>query len=88
MINKEQEQFVRNHINPEYFDIEKVVNYLNIHDRVGAEIFDLALKPQNRRNIRMVRDGFGFQTIDVKVFVKRIPFYFFVFWIVSKKPLS
>ena len=51
MISKEQEQFVKNHINPEYFDSSKVVNYLNIHDRVGAEIFDLAIKPQGKRNV-------------------------------------
>ena len=77
MISKEQEQFVKNHINPEYFDSSKVVNYLNIHDRVGAEIFDLALKPQNKRNIRLVREDFGFHTIDVDTFIKRVPFYFY-----------
>ena len=77
MISKEQEQFVKNHINPEYFDSSKVVNYLNIHDRVGAEIFDLAIKPQNKRNIRVVREGCGFHTIDVDTFVKRVPFYFY-----------
>lgn len=77
MISKEQEQFVRNHIPPEYFDSTKVVNYLSIHDLVGAEIFDLSLKPQNKRNIRMVGDGFGFQAINVDTFVRRVPFYFY-----------
>ena len=77
MISKEQEQFIRNHINPEYFDSTKVVNYLNIHDHVGAEIFDLAVKVQNKRNIRIVGEGFGFQTIDVETFIKRAPFYFY-----------
>lgn len=77
MISKEQEHFVRNHITPEYFDPDKVVNYLNIHDRVGAEIFDLALKPQTKRNIRLVSEGFGFCTVDVETFIKRVPFYFF-----------
>lgn len=77
MITKEQEQFVRNHITPEYFDPDKVVNYLRIHDRVGAEIFDLALKNQCKRNIRLVSEGFGFHTVDVDTFVKRVPFYFY-----------
>ncbi len=77
MISKEQEQFIRNHINPEYFDSKKVINYLNIHDHVGEEIFDLALKAQNKRNIRIVGDGFGFSTVDVETFVKRVPFYFY-----------
>lgn len=77
MISKEQEQFVRNHINPEYFDIEKILSYLSIHDCVGAEIFDLSLKTQNRRKIRVVGEGFGFHTIDVETFVNRVPFYFY-----------
>lgn len=77
MITKEQEQFVRNHITTEYFDPDKVVNYLSIHTLVGAEIFDLALKPQTKRNIRLVGEGFGFCTVDVETFVKRVPFYFY-----------
>lgn len=77
MINKEQEQFLKKYINPEYFDFSKVVNYLSIHDCVGAEIFDLALKPKNKRNIRLVDEDIGFHTIDVDTFVKRVPFYFY-----------
>lgn len=78
MISIEQEQFVRNYINHEYFDVSKVVNYLKIHDYVGAEIFELALKPNNKRNIRMVGEGFGFCTLAVDIFVRRTPFYFYV----------
>lgn len=77
MITKEQERFVRNHITPEYFDPDKVVNYLNIHDRVGAEIFDLAVNQHAKRNIRLVTEGVGFRTVDVDTFVKRVPFYFY-----------
>lgn len=78
MITKEQEQFVKNHINPEYFDPTKVVNYLNIHDLVGAEIFDLAIKSQNKRNIRTIGEGVGFYIQDVDTFVRRVPFYFYI----------
>ena len=77
MINKEQEHFVRNYISTEYFDPDKVVSYLRIHDKVGDEIFDLALKPQNKRNIRLVGDGIGFATTDTDVFIRRVPFYFY-----------
>ncbi len=77
MINKEQEQFVRNYISPEYFDPDKVISYLRIHDKVGDEIFDLSLKAQNKRNIRLVGDGIGFDTIDTEVFIRRVPFYFY-----------
>lgn len=78
MISKEQEQFLRNYINTEYFEPEKVINYLKIHDCVGAEIFDLASKPQTKRSIKMIGKGFGFHIIDVDTFVRRAPFYFYV----------
>lgn len=77
MISREQEQFIRNHITPEFFDPDKVVNYLRIHDCVGAEIFDLALKPQTKRNIRLVGEDMGFCTVSTEIFIKRIPFYFY-----------
>ncbi len=77
MISKEQEHFVRNYISTEYFDPDKVVSYLKIHDKVGDEIFDLAIKPQNKRNIRLVGDRIGFTTTDTEVFIRRVPFYFY-----------
>ena len=77
MISKEQEHFVRNYISTEYFDPDKVVSYLRIHDKVGDEIFDLALKPQTKRNIRLVGDRIGFATTDTEVFIRRVPFYFY-----------
>jgi len=76
-LGKEQEQFVRNYISTEYFEPDKVVSYLKIHDKVGSEIFDLSLKVQNKRNIRLVGDRIGFDTVDTEVFVRRVPFYFY-----------
>ena len=76
MISKEQEHFVRNYISTEYFDPDKVISYLKIHDKVGDEIFDLSLKAQNKRNIRLVGDRIGFDIIDTEVFIRRVPFYF------------
>ena len=77
MINKEQEHFVRNYISTEYFDPDKVVSYLRIHDKVGEEIFVLSLKAQNKRNIRLVCNRVGFDTIDTEEFIRRVPFYFY-----------
>lgn len=77
MISKEQEQFIRNYISTEYFDPDKVISYLKIHDKVGSEIFDLALKKQNKRNIRLVGAGIGFEPVDTEIFIQRVPFYFY-----------
>ncbi len=77
MITKDQEQFVKNYMSAEYFDSDKVISYLKIHDTVGDEIFDLALKSQTGRNIRLVKEGFGFHTTDAETFIRRVPFYFY-----------
>lgn len=78
MITREQEKFIKNYVNPEYFYVDKIINYLNIHEKVGSEIFDLALKSQNKYNVRLVDDNCGFATIDTQTFIRRIPFYFYV----------
>ena len=77
MITKEQEQFIKNYMPNEYFDSDKVISYLKIHDMVGDEIFDLALKKQTNRNIRLVKEGFGFNVTDTETFIRRVPFYFY-----------
>lgn len=77
MITNEQEKFLIKHIDPRYFDVNKVVSYLRIHDIVGDEIFDLAQKADIKRNIRMVGNGYGFEPIEAERFIKRIPFYFY-----------
>ena len=78
MINNEQEQFARNHIPTAFFDSDKIISYLKLHDKVGSEIFDLALKQNIKRNIRLVTEGVGYTVINTDIFVKRIPFYFYV----------
>lgn len=76
MITEEQVRFVRKYLNPELFDVDKVIAYLNLHDMVGDEIFTLA-KKETKQRIRLVEEGFGFKSLDTERFIRRVPFYFY-----------
>ena len=39
MITKEQEKMIRALVDSKYYDVEKMVRYLSMHDVVGNEIF-------------------------------------------------
>ena len=82
MITAEQEQFIRKYVSKDYFDVERVVDYLKLHDVVGGEIFAIAPLPEDRAahpgRLELLREGFGFNAIDKETFIRRIPFYFYV----------
>lgn len=77
-MTEKEKLFAREYISPEYFNVDKILSYLEIHDKVGDEIFDISLKSNNKINIRLVGNHCGYNTIDTKTFIKRIPFYFYV----------
>ncbi len=82
MITAEQEQFIRKYVSKEYFDVDRVISYLKLHDVVGGEIFAIAPLPEDRLahpgRLELLREGFGFNAIDKETFIRRIPFYFYV----------
>ena len=77
MITEEQIRFVKKYVNPEFFDVEKIIGYLCLHDMVGDEIFALA-KKETKQRIRLVDERFGFTAIETERFIRRVPFYFYV----------
>lgn len=82
MITAEQEQFIRKYVSKDYFDVNRVIDYLKLHEAVGGEIFALAVLPESKmahpNRLEMLRDGYGFNAVDKETFIKRIPFYFYV----------
>ena len=76
MITIEQENFIRKFIKKDTFNVEKIVSYLNLHDIVGEEIFEIAQKEDNYYG-RLVTRGYGYYPIDTEIFVRRVPFYFY-----------
>lgn len=77
MLTEQQKQFIKQYVDTRYFDIDKIIAYLNIHDVVGAEIFELVLKKDINKNIRMLRGNYGYEPISRELFIRRIPFFFY-----------
>ncbi|MBQ8546698.1 MAG: helix-turn-helix transcriptional regulator [Clostridia bacterium] len=78
MISIEQEKFIKQYVSNEYFDVDKLLAYLKIHDVVGMEVFDLVKKRNIAIKLRMVEENYGFTTISTETFIRRVPFYFYV----------
>ena len=76
MITQEQENFIRQFIKKDTFDIDKIVSYLKLHDIVGEEIFQIAIREDNNYG-RLITRGYGYYPIDTEIFVRRVPFYFY-----------
>ena len=80
MITKEQKQIVLKYVDASYYDQDKIIKYLGMHDIVGNEIFAYC----DRRTLRDDRpsysawldDEYGYIPLSVSDFAKRIPFYF------------
>ncbi|MBQ8546268.1 MAG: helix-turn-helix transcriptional regulator [Clostridia bacterium] len=78
MLTHDQVNFIKQYVTEEYYDTEKLLSYLNIHNVVGNEIFDLVIRKNTNRNVKCIEYEYGFSPVPVDVFVKRIPFYFYV----------
>lgn len=76
MITIEQENFIRQYIKKETFNVDKVVSYLKLHDVVGDEIFKIAQKEEKNYN-HLITTGYGYNPTVTEIFVRRVPFYFY-----------
>lgn len=81
MITKEEKQFVLKYVNASYYDQNKLLKYLDIHDVVGNEIFAYCDKRTycegQSTYSNWLDDEHGYIPLSVSDFVKRIPFYFY-----------
>lgn len=77
MITQDQENFIKQFVNEDRFELQSILSYLHLHDIVGEEIFKIAKKDEKSYN-RLVEQGFGYLPIDTDKFVRRVPFYFYV----------
>lgn len=81
MITKEQKQIVLKYVDASYYDQDKIIKYLGMHDIVGNEIFAYcdrrALRDDRPSYSAWLDDEYGYIPLSVSDFVKRIPFYFY-----------
>lgn len=82
MLTKEQEKFIDQHVDSKYYSISRLKRYLSVHTIVGNEVFsycDRRLRYGDRPTYaEELDDSRGFEPVSVNVFVRRIPFYFYV----------
>lgn len=84
MISEKEKNIVNQYVDERYFDRDKIMKYLSIHDTVGNEIFKYCLQENHAddrkigRTLNWLDDDHGYCPLPVEVFVKRIPFYFYV----------
>lgn len=81
---EKQIAFIEKYVDARFFDREKLMKYLNMHTTVGNEIFAYVDKKnclkKNRKEgyCQWLDDEEGYEPLDIETFIRRIPFFFFV----------
>lgn len=85
MLREDQIEVIRKYVPEKFFDQEKLIRYLTLHDMVGVEVFEYVAKRifDSKGNETVLPVGFEdngrsvFEPVDVDTFVRRIPFTFY-----------
>ena len=84
MLAEKDKCVIKQYVDNRYYDQEKLIKYLTIHETVGNEVFEYCLKKEqvserwNVRTSRWLEDEHGYRPLSVPQFIKRVPFYFYV----------
>ncbi len=75
-------KIVDEYVNEKYFDKDKLLKYLDMHQMVGNEIFEYCDKGHKQKNgrayySRWLDSELGYSPLYKDSFVQRIPFYFY-----------
>lgn len=75
-ITSEEELIVRKFINPQFFDVEAIINHLNNNSSIKKEIFLGFLNPSLKGRFYLSYLS-AYQETRRDIFIKRIPIYFY-----------
>lgn len=82
MLIEENVALINKYVDEKYFDREKLMKYLTLHELVGNEVFSYCDKKTGRNESssygRWLDDEYGYKPLPVTTFIRRIPFYFYV----------
>ena len=87
MLNEDQVKVIREFVPETYFDQERLIKYLNIHNMVGIEVFEYVAKEVFTHSRQKTAvpvtfidgcPGTNYEPEPVEVFVRRIPFNFYI----------
>ncbi len=80
MLTQNDIEMIKGSVNQKYFDVNKLIEYLNAHEIVGNEVFKtVTIDPESMpaRLSEDLDDKYGYTPIPVETFLRRIPFYFY-----------
>ena len=79
MITTKEQLFIKKYVDNRFYDQEKLIKYLGMHEIVGAEVFPYCDRRSNGQTTysRWLEDDDGYAPLSVSEFVKRVPFYFY-----------
>lgn len=81
MLTAQEKKTIQKYVDGKYYDKEKLIKYLTMHDVVGNEIFSYCDRREDNQDRNTysswLDDETGYTPLSVSVFVKRIPFYFY-----------
>ncbi|MCI9127625.1 MAG: helix-turn-helix transcriptional regulator [Eubacterium sp.] len=79
MLTKKELEIIEEYVDEEFYDKEKLIKYLSIHDVVGNEVFSYCDRQKGGKSTYSSWLDYeaGYDPLPVSTFVKRIPFYFY-----------
>lgn len=80
MLTLEENKIIDQYVNEKYYDKSKLIKYLNMHEIVGNEIFSYCDKKiyGSPTYSNWLDSEVGYKPVRKDIFIKRIPFYFYV----------
>lgn len=80
MLTLEENKIIDQYVNEKYYDKSKLIKYLNMHEIVGNEIFSYCDKKiySSPTYSNWLDSEEGYKPVSKDIFIKRIPFYFYV----------
>lgn len=79
MLTNKQMKVIDEYVSDEFYDKDRLVKYLNMHDVVGNEIFAYVDRNSQHKEAhsQWLDDEEGYVPVPVDTFVRRIPLYFY-----------
>lgn len=83
MLKESDKAIIDQYVDEKYLDKEKLVQYLELHEFVGNDVFPIsrkrvpAFEPYTPPYPDVFLNGYGYDPVPVEKFIKRIPFYLF-----------
>ena len=82
MDNAELRKIIDQYVDDRYYDKDKLLQYLSMHQMVGTEIFDYvdnkSLPGGKQAHSRYLDSDSGYYPLHKESFIDRMPFYFYM----------